>query len=561
MEKSLALCFTACNKRRAEMIKFTESQLEAIKYPRNLVITACPGSGKTTVISEKIRTEVDSLKRHQGIIAITFTRKASKELSDRCKRKGKDTKSSFFGTIDAFCISEIILPFSKFIFGCTSKQEPKFKDDLSEEEKALIDEVEQQLGEITTENFEDYLPTLETLHKLGCLFFSHIPFLANHILNKSKACRRYIQSRYTTVYIDEYQDSSAAQHHLFLILLELKIRGVCVGDVQQSIYGWRNSSPEFLKELITLPDFHHITIEINHRCHTSISNYANRLFSSDIDGTECNELRVYQCLVEGNELDAAERLNKIIPKIIRKFPIKNNSDIGILTRYNKGLQRLREKLTIPCKIFFDDALTKIESKTSQLWVLLLEYRFNETVLTDDIVNSYSSFSDGSRGRLKLLRDSIKKIRTIAIEDLEECLVDASKILLNTTPTIYERSVLSQIIQDPEAIRHYIPATQDQIQCMTLHKSKGLEFDIVIHLDLVDWVFPRRVPGVNFSDAVYPDMEQDLNLHYVGVTRAKHVCFLIHTSQRINAKGETKRADPSIFLGFPSLTDLFKVVNQ
>lgn len=543
------------------MIKFTESQLEAIKYPSNLVITACPGSGKTTVISEKIRIELDSLKRHQGIIAITFTRKASKELSVRCKRKGKDTKASFFGTIDAFCISEIILPFSKFIFGCTSKQEPKFLDELSNEEKTLIDETEQKHGEITSENFENHLPTLKKLYELGCLFFPHIPFLANHILKESKACRRYIQARYSTVYVDEYQDSSSAQHKLFLLLLELQIRGVCVGDVQQSIYGWRKSSPEFLKELITLPDFYHITISTNHRCHPSIANYANRLFSSDTELTKCDEIRVYQCLVAGNELDAAVKLNTIIPKILERFPTKNNSDIGILARYNKGLQRLREKLTIPCKIFFDDALTQIESKTPQLWAALLEYRFDKTILTDDIVNSYSSVPDNNRGRVKSLRDSVKKIRTVAIEDLEECLVRASSALLNSTPTMYERNALRQIIQDPEALSHYFPATQDQVQCMTLHKSKGLEFDIVIHLDLVDWVFPKRVPGVNFNDAVYPDREQDLNLHYVGITRAKRACVLIHTSQRINANGETKRTGPSIFLGLPGLTDLFKVVNQ
>ncbi|WP_441253052.1 UvrD-helicase domain-containing protein [Pseudomonas putida] len=543
------------------MINFTKSQLEAIGYPGNLVITACPGSGKTTVISEKIRNEVDTLKRHKGIIAITFTRKASKELAARCKREGKDTKASFFGTIDAFCISEIIIPFSRSVFGCISKQEPKFTDELLEEEKSLIDEAEQQLGEMTPENFEDYLPTLKNLYKLGCLFFPYIPFLANHIISNSPSCRRYLQARYSTVYIDEYQDSSSAQHHLFLLLLELNIRGVCVGDTQQSIYGWRKSSPAFLKELITLSDFHHITVSTNHRCHTSISNYANRLFSSETEISECNDIRVYQCLVDGNELETAVKLNSIIPKIQKKFPVKHNSEIAILTRYNKGLQRLREKLTLPCKIFSDDTLTQIESKTSQLWVALLEYKYDKTILTDDIINAYSSVSDSNRNRLKLLRENIKKIRTSSIEDLEECIADASNSLLDTLPTAYERSVLREIINDPEALHHYFPATQDQVQCMTLHKSKGLEFDIVIHLDLVDWVFPKRIPGANFNDKIYPDIEQDLNLHFVGVTRAKRACILVHTSHRINASGETKRADPSVFLGLPGLEDLFKVVKQ
>ncbi|ULR91404.1 UvrD-helicase domain-containing protein [Comamonas sp. B21-038] len=543
------------------MIDFTDGQIDAIKYPGNLVITACPGSGKTTVISEKIRNEVDSLKRHQGIVAITFTRKASMELSERCKRQGKDVKASFFGTIDAFCISEIILPFSKFIFNCTSKQEPKFPDELSSQEKEAIDEIEQQIGEMTSENFESYLATIEELYKIGCLYFPYIPFLANHILSKSEACRRYIKARYSTVYIDEYQDTSAAQHQLFLQLLKINIRGVCVGDVQQSIYGWRKSSPEFLKQLVALSSFHHIAISMNHRCHISISNYANRLFSSSVSISECDDLRVYQILMDGTELDAAEKINKIVPQIAKKFAVKSNSNIGILTRYNSGLKRLREKLSIPCKIFFDDDLTKIESKISQLWVLLLEYKFNNELLADDIVNAYSSVSDGNRGRIRSLRDSIKKVRSVAVDELEECLVAASTVLLDKLPTAYEQDVLRRIINDREALNYYLPATQDQVQCMTLHKSKGLEFDVVIHLDLVDWVFPKRVPGKSYSDRVFPDWEQDLNLHYVGITRAKNACFLVHTSKRINASGETKNASPSDFLGLPGLENLFKSLNR
>ena len=544
------------------MITFTKSQIEAIEHPGNLVITACPGSGKTTVISEKIRNEVDRIRRHQGVIAITFTRKASKELAARCKRGGKETKSSFFGTIDAFCLSEVIIPFAKFIFGFqTARQEPKFSDELTEEERALIHEAEERLGELDSDNANDYFRTFESLYRLGCIFFPYIPFLANHIIKESKSCRRYLKARYVTVYIDEYQDTSSVQHELFLNLLQLDMRGVCVGDVQQSIYGWRKSSPEFLKQFIKLPNFHHITVSTNHRCHTSITNYANRLFSPDAPVTECKDIQIYQCLVAGDEYDAALKLNKIIPKILKKFPIKHNSEIAILTRYNKGLQRLKEKLTMPCKIFADDDLSKIESRTSQLWVALLEFRFNKAVLIDDILNAYSSIDDSNRNRIKSLRKSIKQIRTISSNDLAECLISASEVLLDTSATVYEQTILHQVIQDPEAIKYYLPAAADQIQCMTLHKSKGLEFDIVIHLDLIDWVFPKRVPGKNYNDEVYPDLEQDLNLHYVGITRAKRACVLVHTTQRINASGEVKRAAPSRFLALPGLENLFKVTNQ
>ena len=79
--------------------EFTLDQQAAIDSHSNMVITACPGSGKTSVVVEKIRREIISLQAFKGVIGITFTVKASKELKQRCKKDGLDTKASFFGTI------------------------------------------------------------------------------------------------------------------------------------------------------------------------------------------------------------------------------------------------------------------------------------------------------------------------------------------------------------------------------------------------------------------------------------------------------------------------------
>lgn len=64
----------------------TPQQQAAIDCPNSIVVTACPGSGKTTVMSEKIRLVTASQPGHKGVIAITFTRKASEELKKRCKK-------------------------------------------------------------------------------------------------------------------------------------------------------------------------------------------------------------------------------------------------------------------------------------------------------------------------------------------------------------------------------------------------------------------------------------------------------------------------------------------
>lgn len=85
----------------------------------------------------------------------------------------------------------------------------------------------------------------------------------------------------------------------------------------------------------------------------------------------------------------------------------------------------------------------------------------------------------------------------------------------------------------------------------------LEFDLVVHLDLYDWVFPTREYTGNFNDEVFPDWDQDLNLHYVGITRAKKWCVLITSTQRINSENITKSGRASQFLKLPGITALFR----
>ena len=89
----------------------TEIQKKIIEYRGNVVVLASPGSGKTFVLSEKIRRVLsdDSLLSYQGVIAISYTRKASANLKRRTIGNGMPTKNSFFGTIDNFCLTQIVI--------------------------------------------------------------------------------------------------------------------------------------------------------------------------------------------------------------------------------------------------------------------------------------------------------------------------------------------------------------------------------------------------------------------------------------------------------------------
>jgi len=109
----------------------------------------------------------------------------------------------------------------------------------------------------------------------------------------------------------------------------------------------------------------------------------------------------------------------------------------------------------------------------------------------------------------------------------------------------------------ELKRSFAPANADEVQIMTIHKSKGLEFDLVFHLDLYEWILPSKAPGENndFDNPVYPSLAQDRNLHYVGITRAKKGCILCTSTRRTNSQHQVKVGKPSEFLFENSLTDL------
>ncbi|MDP9557863.1 UNVERIFIED_ORG: DNA helicase-2/ATP-dependent DNA helicase PcrA [Pseudomonas parafulva] len=536
------------------MIEFTNEQLDAIKPQGSLIITACPGSGKTAVMSEKIRIELDTLKKHQGVIAITFTRKASRELADRCKKNSTDVKSSFFGTIDSFCLSEIIHPFIRHVFASSAVDlTPKYPADLTEAEKKLACQFIEEESYTEGQNLDVLLELLAA----GTLYFPAIASLANYIIKQSAACSKFLKARYTSVYMDEYQDTSYEQHSLFLIMESLGITGIAVGDLQQSIFGWRGSSPEHLKDLIRNPKFTHRTIARNHRCHPSISNYANRLFNDRFILLENNDIRVWHCEMEGDQREGAFKLNRLIEALLAKWSTIPPSQIAILARGNATLKHLAEKLTIPRRIHTDNAIEELGTRTTELWGQILTYRYSPAHTVDEVLEILPDHGDLKKRQLIDRRSIIKKFRAIDDCLLESSLVTASQRLLGLEAKPEEIAALKKVILDKEQLQQYLPASHNEVQCMTLHKSKGLEFEIVLHLDLIEYVmnFPSNDPIT--SKKIYKSWEQDLNLHYVGITRAKNLCVLVHTTKRIGKHDVIYDSTPSPFLNLPGIKGLSK----
>lgn len=539
--------------------QYTLDQIAAINSNANMVITACPGSGKTTVIAEKIRNEVKALPPYQGVIGITFTVKASKELKMRCQKNACDTKASFFGTIDHFCLSEIIHPFlarvlnrKKHPLECVSI------DSIPQEVTYKLSTIPSYEGGFTSELFEIFEEDIITLFEHGFVLLELLGIISNRVISQSVACKKYIKSRYVSVYIDEYQDSSEPQHALFLKLLDLGLTSVAVGDTQQSIYAWRGSDPTFIESLTNNPDiFEHHIVNINHRCHPSITNYSNRLYDENCALLPTDDIRVYRRAYKGNQVDIAHKINDSVEYVISNNLVTSYSQIAILVRNNISLDLVSSGLNIPHRVFDEDPLAARNTKVCNLFYQLLRFRFDGNYYLNEVVNCVQTFSSVFDKNISALRKAISAIKDKQHDELPLAIIEIVRQVLAVEVSPSDINLLNKICTDEKYLKHYQPINENEVQVMTLHKSKGLEFELVYHLDLYDWVHPKRKFVQGCYDQIFDNWEQELNLHFVGITRAKKYCVLVTSTKRINSSFEEKKGYPSQFFSLPGLDGLYE----
>src|SRR5690606_35691304 len=191
------------------------------------------------------------------------------ELRDRVLALGVQKKSSFFGTIDKFCLTEIVIPFLRHKFGLPTVEIKVIKASESTLLQQLCPNgIEKMTWEIT-----------EQLYKNGEIILDLAGRPALAFLKTNNVLREYMKSRYSHVVIDEYQDSGKEQHQIFMELFALGLTAIAVGDLDQSIYAFAGKSSDFLYELSQHNQFSKYALTVNHRCHPSIAEYSLKLIN------------------------------------------------------------------------------------------------------------------------------------------------------------------------------------------------------------------------------------------------------------------------------------------
>lgn len=527
----------------------TREQQAAIEHLGNAVVTARPGSGKTFTLVRMIAREASDLLSYQGIIAISYTNKASDELEERCDSFGVNRASSFFGTIDKFCISEIISPFISHISGRSADFKIIENNDCSEWS---------QLAKLPLYD-NDVRAFLRESLLAGSIPIGAIGPAALYILDTVPQARIYISSRYTSVFIDEYQDCGLCQHLIFKKLISCGLRGVVVGDIDQAIFRFADKSPDYLIELIRKEGFQHFKLTRNHRCDDSIQAYSLALLKIPSEPIDRLDRRVFAIHVQGDETALAKGIAANIDAIMKKYDVDCRSKVALIGAGNATLDLFSAKIGIPSKQYVNTPLDSGFSKWRHVFSGLLASYYDGAHFSGDFIDRYLS-NESKRSVRNQGLELLDKFFSLSEDELansSDLAISIARICEPDTEKEGDVEAYQNTIKDLHLLRGgFRPAQQNEINILSYHKAKGLEFDIVFCLETYQFI----MPPYKYDEQLYDAYGQALAMHYVGLTRAKKACYIMLGSQRHNARGEIKDAYPSEFLNFPGLREL-RIENQ
>ncbi len=496
----------------------------------NVVISASAGTGKTYTTVLRIVRDAEENKTFQTFAAITFTRKAAREISTRL---GPNAGDGFVGTNDNFVWSEIIQPFMYDVYGSDFKID--IKPDFSNENQ--INKFSEGIEKIRNTQFMCKYDD----NKKNFAFQ-----LALEILKNSHTARRYMRAKYYRIYIDEYQDSDVDMHNFFMYLCDkLNIPLFIVGDAKQSIYGWRGAYSKGFIGLFNKEGFIKFELRHNFRSNQAIQNYSNIFMESVRQYYKPvklnNEIMLYKY---SSENDAANYINNWLDKD-KKCAILNfsNNDAKLWS------DRLN-KIGIDFVYIPSSPLDNVAMESEHIWIargianFILQYRYSEYDFRDEIPMPENFKISILKSKLDLIKSNTEEYEVFC----NGCfgLYNYLEYQIITEKIESEVRALYDVVADTQYVATY---NQDRYKFTsgTIHSSKGLEFNqVIIHASN----YNLNRDGINF-------------LHYVAVSRPEERMLIFAESEYIKTRylGYIKNAIRSTSsLGFDvDIEDIIKVV--
>lgn len=465
--------------KQQEIVNFTDGAL---------LVKASAGSGKTRVLTERVKNLAEKTRRK--ILAITFTNKACEEIKNRIKEQNQDLlKKVDVFTFHGFCNSVLerhgsYIGYAKLPEIISSQEEiytlmeeavkatptinMKYQRLDEKGKKKVIYEAIEQTARIKRNFIPDedlyessqdevilYFAYRNLMQSMNAIDFDDMLLLVYKLFTTNVRIADLYRRNYDYICIDEAQDLNNAQYRLLRSLANDGYKNVMmVGDAKQSIYAFNGSSQEYmLKHFVK--DYNPVVFELseNYRSAREILAYANKIIpgaNSVMDAQIEGMCKEYPLPSDDAEIDKIfELINKLLKQKKLRFVEHDitEDDITVLARNKYILEPLEKKLGesgIPFYYKNTSKVYKPQSTHGQYFETLLSLRINP----QDVMHEQQAKSIEKLGLNQELCDAIKK----AVNDIRDDGSNLRTVLQNINKEI-ER-IASRQEEDDEMIMAY-----------------------------------------------------------------------------------------------------------
>lgn len=465
----------------------------------------------------------------------------------------------------------------------------KFQNIISREKGNFV--TCEQYVERATEYFEEmtakvWLKYEETLKRERAFDFDDLLLKTALLLQKNIEVRTLYQNRWKFIHIDEYQDTNKVQYMIAILLAE-KEKNLCVvGDIDQNIYSWRGADIQnILNFEKDYPEAKVILLEENYRSTQRILDVANEVIKKNKQRRDKNlftkneegeKVTLFESYDENEEARTViDEAYAVIEKGVTPDQIavlyRANFQSRILEEYclRKGVPyqvlgtKFFERKEIKDIISYIKAALNPENVSDMVRVINTPVRgIGKVTVAKVVAGEEDTLPKLTQIKVKEFKNLLIKIRDFALQQkpsdtikfilfetrLEKMLRDGTAEDQERLENIRELVTVATKYDDmppEEAIEKFLTeaalaSDQDELQVpqagiklMTIHASKGLEFDYVFIVGLEQGLFPHEEDG-----------EEERRLFYVALTRARKKIYLswaqirtIFGAQKVNVASE------------------------
>lgn len=569
---------------------------QIIRDKHTRLLRSCPGSGKTRAIVHKALACIDDVfGTSRRILCITYTNAAVDEIDDRVRALGTDETSEYceISTIHSFCLNYILGPHCHLLqpfqsgLDVVSAESTWYKSIAVEliRKHRLKPFAVEQLAQVHREPDDSIFVPDGVTQEAGAEFLTRadqegkvnladIVYFSLVLLRNARYISRGLASRFAWILVDEFQDTSAAQVEIIKHIFDYGYsRLFLVGDPNQSIYGFAGAKPH-LMDLLAEHSRAKTDIQLlgNYRCSAKIVTTAERICKADMQAVGTHR----DCSIEPQYIDAPTAKDAILGAFIpalqkESIPIGRAAILApqwfILFQlarelrsrgfpvYGPGARPYRRSLEFAQ--FAEHVAAYSQSRDPSTWsgalralyflVLNLTgescawlYRYEGKKILVTLLNSlvalYKDYPVAVQWLHHASATTATILQSVDLLDLASKgkLLASAKSMIEMTEQSIRKEGSDPLSYRTEALGMFAKPTEC-IQLMTLHSSKGREFDAVAIVDIHEDLLPH------WSDKSAQGVAESARLLYVGITRAKRLLMLFtHTS--------SSRKAPSRFLG-------------